>query len=87
MIYFFDSSALIKIYHYEKESDGIIEIYNANGKILVTELSRIELMSAVHRKFREGFITENILEILINKINYDFRSRFTMLYFSNAVIE
>jgi predicted nucleic acid-binding protein len=85
--FFFDSSALIKIYHYEHGSEEIVKIYNSDQTIFITELSKVEFLSAIHRKYREEIISESTLEILINRINFDIENRYTMLCFSTAVIE
>ena len=55
MNYFFDTSALAKIYHREDDSDIVISIFNSrDNEIFVSELSVIEYYSVVYRKFREG---------------------------------
>jgi predicted nucleic acid-binding protein len=50
---FFDTSALVKYFHNEQGSQQVIElIENKNNKIWVSDLARIEFVSALHRKFR-----------------------------------
>ena len=53
MSYFFDTSALVKIYHQEDGSEGVVDIFNSGAGIFVSELSVIEYQSVVYRKFRE----------------------------------
>ncbi|MGK5094413.1 type II toxin-antitoxin system VapC family toxin [Deltaproteobacteria bacterium TL4] len=69
---FFDTSALIKIFHKEQHSDQVIGITRQTGNyIWVSELARIEFVSAVHRRFRMREITESDLHELLNRFNQE----------------
>jgi uncharacterized protein len=48
--YFFDTSGLIKIYHEEFGDTAILPIYYGEYEIFISELSRIEFISAIHKK-------------------------------------
>ncbi len=53
--YFIDTSALVKLYHEEEGTDLLDERVSADGSVIViSELSRIELLSALARKVRIG---------------------------------
>ena len=39
MNYFFDTSALVKIYHEEEGADKVLEIYNSERQITISELA------------------------------------------------
>jgi len=53
MILFFDTSALVKFFHEEKGSDTVTSlILSKDNEIWVSELSRIEFLSAIFRRFR-----------------------------------
>ena len=56
MDYFFDTSAVVKVYHEEKGSNIILPIYNANDSILISELSKVEFLSTIHKKLRSNEI-------------------------------
>lgn len=59
---FFDTSALVKYMHVEVGSDRVIALIdNQDHAVWVSELARIEFVSAMHRKFREGVLTEDQL--------------------------
>lgn len=60
--YFFDTSALVKIYHREDGSDFCLELYANHSQIIISELARVELYSAVFRKQREKQLSVKILE-------------------------
>jgi uncharacterized protein with PIN domain len=42
MNYFFDTSALVKIYHDEEGADKVLEIYNSDGQITISELAKVK---------------------------------------------
>lgn len=41
MEYFFDTSAIVKIYHEEEGSKAVLPIYSGNDSILISELSKV----------------------------------------------
>jgi len=85
--YFFDTSALAKIYHKEDESDNVIGIFNSrDNEIFVSELSVIEYYSVVYRKFREGHIDEIELEKILKRFEIDISNRLELLIFSSSVV-
>ncbi len=75
MIYYFDTSALVKLFSIEAGSKQVKEIVN-NGanEIWVLELALIELTSAVYRKFRNNEIREADLEKIQDAIKNQFNS-------------
>ncbi len=51
--YFFDTSALVKLYHREDGSEKVEEIFNeSNGLILISEIGTIEIHSTLVKKVR-----------------------------------
>ena len=42
MTYYIDTSALIKVYHLEAGSQKVIDIYNSEEEIIISELSVVE---------------------------------------------
>ena len=87
MKYYFDTSALVKIYHLEHGSQEVIKLYRANAIICISELAVLELASAVNRKYREGEIGSAALESLFVKFQDDFENRFEILSFTSLVFE
>lgn len=88
MNYFFDTSALVKIYHSEENSQNVLKIYNNREDILIiSELAKVEYYSTIYRKYREKLINKRILTLLIEKFDYDTENRFEVLYFSSGVTE
>jgi uncharacterized protein with PIN domain len=85
--FFFDTSALAKIYHQEDESDRVIAIFNSDdNSIFVSELSAIEYYSVVYRKFKEKQIDGIDLEKILKRFEIDMSNRFELLIFSPPVI-
>ena len=55
MTYFFDSSALVKLYHPERGSDRIEAIFDEPGRrIIISRLAGVEFHSALALKVRTG---------------------------------
>jgi len=50
MQYFFDTSAVVKIYHQETGSDQIIPLYRGDDTIVISELSKVEFLSTISQK-------------------------------------
>lgn len=85
--YFFDTSALVKIYHQEIGSDIVLPIYNGKDEIFVCELSKIEFASAVLRKFRNNEIELNTGLVLIDKFLSDLSIRFRIITLLPSLID
>jgi predicted nucleic acid-binding protein len=84
--YFFDTSALVKIYHQEDDSDRIIDVFNSRVEIFVSELSVIEYHSVIHRKFREGHLSRIDMYKILKRFEIDLIVRFKLLIFNPLVI-
>ncbi len=84
--YYFDTSSLVKIYHREQGTETVLKIYKNQNEIIISELSIIEFMSAVYRKYREHQITSDILHVVIQKFEDDTEQRYEILKFSSLVI-
>lgn len=88
MNYFFDTSALAKIYHQEDESEKVVAIFNSgHDDIFVSELSTIEYYSIVYRKFREKRIDVTGLGKILKRFEIDLSKRLQLLMFSSSVME
>jgi uncharacterized protein with PIN domain len=85
--YFFDTSALVKIYHQEDNSDKIVGIFNSGAKIFVSELSVIEYHSVIHRKFREKNLEKADADKILKKFDIDLAGKFELLVFNWSVID
>ena len=60
-VIFFDTSAIIKLYHDEDGTDDVLSIINSyDPLILVSDLTQIEFVSAFAKKVRTKEITEAI---------------------------
>jgi len=60
---FFDTSALVKYVHDEAGSDRVIDlIEDENHDVCISELARVEFASALHRKRREGALSDSQLQ-------------------------
>ena len=87
MSFFIDTSSLVKIYHKEENSHKVIELYNSNETIYISELAKIEFVSTAHRKFRENEIIREALHVLMDKFQSDVESRYKVLKFSSLVCD
>lgn len=87
MKYFLDTSALVKIYHKEAGTEEILNIYKSQKDITISELSKIEFITTIHRKFREKEINEKVVEVLLEKFQFDMEDKYELLVFLSAVID
>lgn len=87
MRYYFDTSALIKIYHREEGTEIILDIYKNNDDIIISEISRIEFISTCYRKYREKEISYETLRAVIRKFEDDVENRYEILKFSPLIID
>ena len=87
MNYYFDTSSLVKIYHPEDGSKAAIELYKSDDAIFISELSKIEFLSTIYRKYRENEISSETLNALAAKFQDDIETRYELLEFSSLVFE
>jgi len=60
---FIDTSALVKFFHDENGSEGVTNlIVSAENEIWVSELVRVEFLSALLRRLRNGEINDVLLD-------------------------
>jgi uncharacterized protein with PIN domain len=81
MNYFFDSSSLTKLFSNEMGSDRVKSIVeDESADIWISDLVRIEIQSAILRKFRNNQFTERELEMILTSIReqLDLFNQFTM---------
>jgi predicted nucleic acid-binding protein len=70
---FLDTSSLIKLYHYESDSDIIEGILSKEvDEIFLSELAVLEFRSAIWKKVKEGEIDEGLALKVISYFEDDF---------------
>jgi uncharacterized protein len=66
MTYFFDTSALFKLFVQEQGTETVVNIFSdINNEIWVSELSRIEFYSTIMRRFRAKQLTKKQLTAIL----------------------
>jgi len=86
--FFFDTSALFKIYHIELGTEIEEPIYeNRNNTIFISNLSRIEFVSALCKRLRTEEISIDVFDLAYEKFDYDCKNRFEITSFYGALIE
>ena len=85
--YFLDTSALVKLYHEESGDITVLPIYYSKNEIFISELSRIEFISATHKKFRNKEINIRILRITIDRFISDFDDRFHVIPLASSLVD
>ena len=87
--FFFDTSALVKIYHKEVGTEIVEEIYeNPDNKIFISQLSQVEFLSALCKKIRTDEITTDAFTMAYDKFATDLENRFQVIvFFSELLIE
>lgn len=70
MKFFFDTSALAKLFQTEEGSESVEEIVNnSDNELWVLDLVRIEFLSSLYRRYRNKDITETDLKIVADSFN------------------
>lgn len=87
MTSYFDTSALVKLYHRESGTEAMLEIYTGGGVIQISELARIEFLTTATRKLREGALDEQAYHVLLSKFRQDLHDRYEVLRFAPMVVE
>lgn len=87
MILFFDTSALVKFFHNENGTEAVTDLLNSQeNKIWISELVKLEFLSALHRRFRNNEIDENILTDAIEGFEEEL-NRFNVEPLSHATVQ
>ena len=87
MILFFDTSALVKFFHNEDGTEAVTDLLNSQeNKIWISELAKLEFLSALHRRFRNNEIDENILKEAIEGFEEEL-NRFIIEPLSHATVQ
>ena len=85
--YFLDTSALVKIYHREDGSDYCLELYANRSDIIISELARVELHSAVYRKQREKQLNIKALNAVVKMFRQDCDEKYEVLQIASLVYD
>lgn len=85
---FFDTSALVKHYNKEKGTEEIDAIFgDTSADIWVSQLSTVEIASALSKKVREGAINNESKRIAIAAFLREHRKkRFQVIYIDKEII-
>lgn len=75
MTLFLDSSSLIKLYHFETGSKGLMDLFEKFDitRIVLSAISRIEFSSAIWKKVRAREISSTNALIVLKAFREDFR--------------
>ncbi len=70
--FFFDTSALIKLYHQEEGTEAVDNLLSQGPSIIViSDLSLIEMVSAFAKKVRTQEITSGVFKIAVAAFEKD----------------
>ncbi len=75
---FFNSSALVKISIEEKGTDRVKNIYKSE-EILVSDITKIEILSVFGRILKGGLIDNEMYFHLVADLKFDLKNRFYVL--------
>lgn len=87
-IFFFDTSALVKLYHQESGTGRVEEIFGqTQNSLIISELTIVELYSSLARKLRTGEITVQAQEEALRNFEEDCTQRFVINPVSSVVLQ
>ena len=72
MIYFLDTSVLVKRYLTEPGSAEVRSLFRRRRPIAVARIASAELAAAVARQHREGAVSETTRDAILARLNRDF---------------
>ena len=84
MIYFFDTSALIKRYVQEKESNIVDNLMESADEIFISAITQIESISAARRLLEEKSLSKSDFNVFKDNLASDFPF-FTVVEFSEYI--
>ena len=87
MQFFFDTSAVVKLYHQETGSDRVFPLYRDGVQIIISEISKVELISTLHKKFRTNEITAQTLEAVRDRFLADCAGRFVVIHMASFIVD
>lgn len=87
MTYFLDTSALAKIYHPEVGSAFMRSLDVGASPIRISELARVEYVSATRRKFLAGSIGPELQVAYLDRFRFGLTSRFEVLRLTVGVLD
>jgi hypothetical protein len=89
MVYFFDSSALVKAYVQENGSAWVLQLcaLAARDRIYLASVTGVEVISALVRKRKSGGFADVDLTIALGKFRSDFVRNFSRLDVSDRLIQ
>lgn len=87
--FYFDTSALIKLYIEEEGSDRVINLVESleEGKVFIVDITLLESRSAVRRREREGDVSGMDANRILKQIDEDGSSLYLVQPVNPAVIE
>lgn len=87
--YFLDTSALVKRYVPETGSNWIQSITDgaANNDLTISQITWVELHSALSRRQREGSMSAGELDIILQKFRNEFDTWYRIIEVDQALIE
>ncbi len=79
--FFIDTSILVKLYYQEQDSSIVsLKILSHKPVIHISEISKIEFYSSIHRKYRNKEISDIELKLLIEQFINDIKSKNIILF-------
>ncbi len=87
-VYYFDSSAAVKKYVAETGTAWVLGLFKPSAKniIYIAQITGVETVSAISRRFREGSLTQPAAQKSIARFKRDFQNKFRVLRLTDSVI-
>jgi uncharacterized protein len=87
MQHFFDTSALVKLYHQEEGSKTVATLFRSKQPVIISELSKVEFLSTVSKKYRMREINGKTYTALKNRFLSDCLDHFIVIPMVSSIIE
>jgi uncharacterized protein len=88
-LYFFDTSALVKLYVQEPGTDRLLQLIGSSldNRIAVLSLSVVEARSAIRRRQRAGDIDQDAVNLILDALQKHMESKFLRQPINDTLID
>jgi len=86
MIYYFDTSAIIKKYVSEDGTARVLKLFAGNSHVATSVVAYAEVMAAVARKYREGIVGREDRDLIAKQFSTDW-IEYNHIHVSDPLLE
>lgn len=88
-LYFLETSALVKLYVYERGTERLIQLTTsaAGNRLAILSVTQVEFRSAIRRQQRGGQISRSEADTLVESLRQHSEGRFLVQPFTDSMLD